>query len=136
MKYISLMFVAVIFVSGVETHPALCQRATPRSTRATRRFKPFSAESNYMSLSGYVRYRVLRQQGRWIARSKGTLYLFALLQQKEDIERELEKYSTPTRGQQNNAQLPLEVIELEKRLQETNRGIQKALTVGARGPAQ
>jgi len=32
--------------------------------------KPFSEAANYMSLAGYLRLLILRQEGRWISREE------------------------------------------------------------------
>jgi len=77
--FISMAGLAVILavVSGVAlaqtTAPA--QNASPGQVPTVSNLKPFSAEADFMSLAGYLRYVMYQQSGQWITRAEATRFV-------------------------------------------------------------
>lgn len=76
MRKIALLVLGVMVLSLAGTAMA---QTTPATTPASQtqgqypnvaNLKPFSAEANYMSLAGYLRYLVFQQTGQWLTRAE------------------------------------------------------------------
>ncbi len=79
MRKIALLVLGVMVLSFAGTALAQTQPATtpaPATTQTQGQYpnvanlKPFSAEANYMSLAGYLRYLVFQQTGQWLTREE------------------------------------------------------------------
>jgi hypothetical protein len=79
MRKILMLALGVMILSTAFAGVAMAQTTTPApSTTPTTtgqypnvaNLKPFSAEANYMSLPGYLRYLVFQQTGQWLTRAE------------------------------------------------------------------
>jgi len=73
MRKIALLVLGVMVLSFAgaamaQTTPAPAQTQGQYPNVAS--LKPFSAEANYMSLAGYLRYLVFQQTGQWLTREE------------------------------------------------------------------
>jgi hypothetical protein len=73
MRKIALLVIGVMVLSFAgaamaQTQPAPSQGQYPNVAN----LKPFSAEADYMSLAGYLRYLVFQQTGQWLTRQEAT----------------------------------------------------------------
>jgi uncharacterized protein YdeI (BOF family) len=79
MRKLTVIALSVLVLSTAFAGVALAQ--TPATTPApatttqgqypdVHSLKPFSAEANYMSLAGYLRYLVFQQTGQWLTRAE------------------------------------------------------------------
>ena len=75
MRKIALLVLAVMVLSFAGT--ALAQTTPAPATTQTQgqypnvaNLKPFSAEADYMSLAGYLRFLVFQQTGQWLTREE------------------------------------------------------------------
>lgn len=64
-KLIPAVVIAGAIVAGAAFAPQASAQTVDVST-----LRPFSPPANYMSLPGYLRYRVLVSEGRWISREE------------------------------------------------------------------
>jgi hypothetical protein len=51
------------------------QNASPGQVPTVSNLKPFSAEADFMSLAGYLRYVMYQQSGQWITRAEATRFV-------------------------------------------------------------
>lgn len=78
MRKIALLVVGVMVLSFAgaamaQTTPAPTQPApTQGQYPSVANLKPFSAEADYMSLAGYLRYLVFQQTSQWLTRQEAT----------------------------------------------------------------
>lgn len=77
MRKIALLVVGVMVLSFAGAALAQTQPApTPATTQTQGQYpnvanlKPFSAEADYMSLAGYLRYLVFQQTSQWLTRQE------------------------------------------------------------------
>jgi hypothetical protein len=79
MRKIALVSLTVMIASACFATAALAQTppATPAPSTSqpgqyptVSNLKPFSAEADYMSLAGYLRYMVFQQTGQWLTREE------------------------------------------------------------------
>lgn len=74
MRKIALLVLGVMVLSLAGT--AMAQTTTTPASQTQGQYpnvaslKPFSAEANYMSLAGYLRYLVFQQTGQWLTRAE------------------------------------------------------------------
>ncbi|HLY24374.1 MAG TPA: hypothetical protein VKT83_18055 [bacterium] len=75
MRKIALLVLGVMVLSFAsaamaQTTPAPATTQTQGQYPNVANLKPFSAEANYMSLAGYLRYLVFQQTGQWLTREE------------------------------------------------------------------
>ena len=75
MRKIALLVLGVMILSFAsaamaQTTPAPATTQTQGQYPNVANLKPFSAEANYMSLAGYLRYLVFQQTGQWLTREE------------------------------------------------------------------
>jgi hypothetical protein len=76
MRKIALLVLGVMVLSFAGAAMAQTQPATTPATQTQGQYpnvanlKPFSAEADYMSLAGYLRYLVFQQAGQWLTREE------------------------------------------------------------------
>jgi hypothetical protein len=78
MRKIALLVVSVMVLSFAGAAMAQTQPATQPAPATQGQYpnvgnlKPFSAEADYMSLAGYLRYLVFQQTSQWLTRQEAT----------------------------------------------------------------
>ena len=85
MRKIALLVLGVMVLTTAFAGAAMAQYSQPATQPATpapattqtqgqypnvANLKPFSAEANYMSLAGYLRYLVFQQTAQWLTREE------------------------------------------------------------------
>ena len=73
MRKIAVLVLSVMILSFAGAAMAQTTPATPQTQGQypnVASLKPFSAEANYMSLAGYLRYLVFQQTGQWLTREE------------------------------------------------------------------
>jgi hypothetical protein len=69
MRKIVMLALGVMILSTAFAGVAMAQTTTGQYPSVAN-LKPFSAEANYMSLPGYLRYLVFQQTGQWLTRAE------------------------------------------------------------------
>lgn len=71
------LVVILAVVSGVALAQTAApgQNASPGQVPTVSNLKPFSAEADFMSLAGYLRYVMYQQSGQWITRAEATRFV-------------------------------------------------------------
>ena len=73
MRKIAMLVLGVMILSTAFAGAAMAQTTTPQTQGQypdVHSLKPFSAEANFMSLPGYLRYLVFQQTGQWLTRAE------------------------------------------------------------------
>jgi hypothetical protein len=74
MRKIAMLALGVMILSSAFAGVAMAQTTTPSTTQGqypnVANLTPFSAQANYMSLPGYLRYLVFQQTGQWLTRAE------------------------------------------------------------------
>ncbi|HLW49237.1 MAG TPA: hypothetical protein VKW09_15930 [bacterium] len=80
MRKIAMLALGVMILSTAFAGVAMAQTTTPAPTTTpatttgqypnVANLKPFSAEANFMSLPGYLRYLVFQQTSQWLTRAE------------------------------------------------------------------
>jgi hypothetical protein len=70
MRKIVMLALGVMILSSAFAGVAMAQTTTPGQYPNVANLTPFSAQANYMSLPGYLRYLVFQQTGQWLTRAE------------------------------------------------------------------
>jgi hypothetical protein len=63
-----MMIAAIVLLVVAHTTVVFAQQSqVPQQFPQVRNLEPFSAETNFMSLPGYLRWVVFQQQGQWLS---------------------------------------------------------------------
>jgi hypothetical protein len=70
MRKIVMVALGVMILSSAFAGVAMAQTSTPGQYPNVANLTPFSAQANYMSLPGYLRYLVFQQTSQWLTRAE------------------------------------------------------------------
>lgn len=70
MARIAIVIGALALISMVVPTAFAQTQATPGQYPNVANLKPFSAEADFMSLAGYLRYLIFQQTGQWLTRQE------------------------------------------------------------------